>query len=162
MFSTDTFLPYEGRTDTDNRTNFKGADNAFGLDCEQVAQETSTQRIVWRFNPSSAPWWGGFFKRLIGVVKQLLRCALGRASLVAYEDLLMLVCDCEAAVNSRPLTYVSNDSDDLVALTPAMFLRDLANTSMPDCDEVGKTSLLRIVRNRQKLRDDMRKRFRLK
>ncbi|KAJ8952302.1 hypothetical protein NQ317_017615, partial [Molorchus minor] len=56
-----------------------------------------------------SPWWGGFFERLIGLVKQLLRRVLGRASL-NYEELLTVICDCEAVVTSRPLTYVSDDA----------------------------------------------------
>ncbi|KAJ8968554.1 hypothetical protein NQ317_001752 [Molorchus minor] len=146
---------------SDNGTNFRGTDNAFAdLNWEQIMRETSTQRIIWRFNPPSSPWWGGFFERLIGLVKQLLRRVLGRASLY-YEELLTVICDCEAVVNSRPLTYVSDDANDLVALTPAMFLRDQPNADMPDCDEIDKASLSRKVRNQQRLRDDLRKRFRL-
>lgn len=63
------------------------------------------------------------------------------------------MCDCEAVVNSRPLTYMSNDAEDLVVLTPAMFLRDLSDASVPDCDVIEKTSLLRSARNGQKLRE---------
>lgn len=146
---------------SDNGTNFRGTENAFAtLNWDQIMRETSVQRIIWRFNPPTASWWGGFFERLIGVVKQLLRRVLGRACL-SYEELLTSLCDCEAVVNSRPLTYVSNDSKDLVPLTPAMFLHDLVEVGVPDCDEIDRISLSRSARHKQKLRDDLRKRFRL-
>uniref|UniRef100_A0AAR5NXF4 Integrase catalytic domain-containing protein n=1 Tax=Dendroctonus ponderosae TaxID=77166 RepID=A0AAR5NXF4_DENPD len=157
------FVARRGRPKTlysDNGTNFRGAENAFAsLQWEHILRETSTQRIVWRFNPPSAPWWGGFFERLIGMVKRLLRRVLGRSCL-NYEELLTLVCECESVVNSRPLTYISTDPSDLIALTPAMFLRDLANDNMPDCDEIEK-DLSRSARNKQRLRDNLRSRFRL-
>ncbi|KAF2888647.1 hypothetical protein ILUMI_17526, partial [Ignelater luminosus] len=42
---------------SDNGTNFRGSDNAFAnLDWDEINRETSSQRIVWRFNPPSASW----------------------------------------------------------------------------------------------------------
>ncbi|KAJ8966814.1 hypothetical protein NQ317_015806 [Molorchus minor] len=71
---------------SDNGTNFRGTDNAFAdLNWEQIMRETSTQRIIWRFNPPSSPWWGGFFERLIGLVKQLLR-RLGDVVLIENDS----------------------------------------------------------------------------
>ncbi|KAJ8916963.1 hypothetical protein NQ315_008363 [Exocentrus adspersus] len=117
------------------------------------------QQIVWRFNPPSAPWWGGFWERLVGILKQLLRKVLGRASL-NYEELLTVLCDCEAVINARPLTHVSDDPKDLIAITPAMFLADQTEYGLPDCDSVERASLCRKLRYKQKLRDDLRRRFR--
>lgn len=157
------FVARRGRPKTmysDNGTNFRGTDNAFGnLDWQKITRETSTQRIVWRFDPPSAPWWGGFFERLVGVVKQLLRKVLGKACL-GYEELSTLICECEAMVNARPLTYVSNDPKDLAPLTASMFLREQHSTDLPDCDEIDKTSLSQSIRHKQKLRTDLRRRFR--
>lgn len=146
---------------SDNGTNFVGAANAFSkLNWTKIVEETSVQRIMWRFNPPTASWWGGFWERLIGVLKSLLRKVLGRASLF-YEDLLTLLCDCEAIINTRPLTYISSDPSDLVALTPVMFLRDQVDSGLPDCDAVDQESLCRKIKYKQKLRQDLRQRFRL-
>lgn len=146
---------------SDNGTNFRGADNAFAnLDWELITRETATERIVWRFNAPSAPWWGGFFERMIGIVKKLLRRVLGNAKLY-YEELLTVICDCESVVNNRPLTYLSSDPDDLVVLTPVMFLRDLTSSEMPDCDLIDKVSLTSSLRYKQRLREDLRRRFRI-
>lgn len=157
------FVARRGRPNTvysDNGTNFLGAANAFAtLDWERITRETAIQRITWKFNPPTAAWWGGFWERLIGVLKQILRRVLGRASL-NYEELSTLLCECESVVNSRPLTYLSEDPQDLTALTPLMFLREQIEDRLPDCDVIDKTSFSRKIRKLQTLREMLRKRFR--
>lgn len=157
------FVARRGRPKTiysDRGTNFIGTENAFSrLDWTKIVEETSVQRIMWRFNPPTAPWWGGFWERLIGVLKGLLRKVLGRASL-NYEDLLTLICECEAIINARPLTYISDDPNDLIALTPAMFLRDQAESRLPDCDAVDQATPRKKIPYIQRLRDNLRCRFR--
>lgn len=157
------FVARRGRPKTiysDNGTNFVGTNNAFSkLDWLAIAQYSTVKRIAWRFNPPTAAWWGGFWERLVGIVKQILRKVLGRASLY-YEDLLTLICECEAIVNARPITYLSNDTTDLVSLTPAMFLHDLPEAGMPDCDAVERTALCHKMRHKQKLRENLQHRFR--
>ncbi|KAJ8951485.1 hypothetical protein NQ318_000180, partial [Aromia moschata] len=145
---------------SDNGTNFVRTENAFSrLNWVQITEETAVQRITWRFNPPAAPWWGGFWERIVGVLKVLLRKTLGRASLY-YEELLTLLCDCEAIVNTRPLTYMSDDPSDLVTLTPVMFLRDQVESGLPDCDAVDQESLCKKMRYKQKLRQELRRRLR--
>nr|XP_022908348.1 uncharacterized protein LOC111419719 [Onthophagus taurus] len=145
---------------TDNGTNFVGTENAFQkIDWQKITEHSSAERITWRFNPPSAPWWGGFWERLIGVLKQLLRKVLGRACL-NYEELLTVLCDCESVVNSRPLTYMSNDAGELLHLTPNTFLREQVYSGVPDCDEVDSQLLCRKVAYQRKLREDLRRRFR--
>jgi len=129
------------------------------LDWETITRETAIQRITWKFNPPTAAWWGGFWERLIGVLKQLLRQGLGGASL-NYEELSTLLCECESVVNSRPLTYLSEDPQDLIALTPLMFLREQIEDRLPDCDVIDKTLFSRKIRKLQTLRETLRKRFR--
>lgn len=157
------FVARRGRPKTiysDNGTNFVGTENSFAnLDWDVIARETAVQRICWKFNPPTAAWWGGFWERLIGVLKRLLRKVLGRSSL-DYESLLTLLYDCEAIVNARPLTYLSEDPNELIALTPSLFLRDQAEYGLPDCDAVDNASLNRKVRKIQTLRENLRVRFR--
>lgn len=95
----------------------------------------------------------------MGVLKQLLRKMLGRASL-DYESLATVLCDCESVINSRPLTCPSSDAKELVPLTPVIFLRDQIPSDVPDCDAVDQQSLSRKVLHRQKLLEDLRRRFR--
>ena len=145
---------------SDNGTNFVGAENAFNnLDWNKISEYSSVERITWKFNPPSAAWWGGWWERLIRLIKQLLRRVLGRASL-SYEEMYTVLCDCESVINSRPLTYLSEDSTDLIALTPAMFLQDIKEVGVPDIDKVESADMSKRWIYRQKLRENLRSRFR--
>ncbi|XP_014288248.1 uncharacterized protein [Halyomorpha halys] len=89
----------------------------------------------------------------------MLRRVLGHASL-KYEELNTLICDFEAIINHRPLMYVSEDTDDLDPLTPAMFLQDSLNIGVPDLDHLDKVNISKRYRFLQRLRRDLRVRFR--
>ncbi|GFW06804.1 DUF5641 domain-containing protein [Trichonephila clavipes] len=64
----------------DNGTNFRGAFNDLAkLDWHKISRETSTQKIVWKFIPPTAAWWGGWWERLVRIIKELLRRSLGKS-----------------------------------------------------------------------------------
>ncbi|GFY34024.1 integrase catalytic domain-containing protein [Trichonephila clavipes] len=93
----------------DNGTNFRGAFNDLAkLDWHKISRETSTQKIVWKFIPPTAAWWGGWWERLVRIIKELLRRSLGK-SILSNEELSTVICDCEFLINSRPLTYISEN-----------------------------------------------------
>ncbi|XP_046734982.1 uncharacterized protein LOC124404696 [Diprion similis] len=145
---------------TDNGTNFVGSENLFKkIDWKRVSDYSRAQKMRWSFNPPSAPWWGGWWERLVGLVKRLLRRILGKACLT-YEEMMTTLCDCESVINSRPMTYVSDDPMDLVSLSPSMFLQETREIGVPDCDSVDRNSMVKRMRHKQKLRDDLRRRFR--
>jgi hypothetical protein len=145
---------------SDNGTNFEGAHNLLRrLDWTKIQGATQFKMIDWKFSPPSAPWWGGFWERVVGMVKKLLRRILGRASL-EYEELQTILCDIEEVINSRPLTYAADEADDLLPLTPNTFLRDLSCAAVGDFDETEAQSLSRRSQFRLKLKEDLRKRFR--
>ena len=106
---------------TDNAKTFKSAcrilSTVFKLPA--VQKFLLDHRITWRFNLERAPWWGGFFERLIRCVKRCLKKILRNARLT-YEELLTVVVDIECVLNSRarPLTFVhSEDMEE--PLTPS-------------------------------------------
>ncbi|GFY68488.1 putative RNA-directed DNA polymerase from transposon X-element, partial [Trichonephila inaurata madagascariensis] len=74
---------------------------------------------------------------IVRVLKKLLRRTLGNAVLTT-EELQTVLCDCESVINSRPLSYLSENSDDLVPLCPAMFLAENRNLDVPDIDYRAK------------------------
>ena len=39
---------------------------------ERLQNYLSTNQIKWQFNLSHAPWWGGQFERMVGLVKSAL------------------------------------------------------------------------------------------
>ncbi|GFS44152.1 integrase catalytic domain-containing protein [Trichonephila inaurata madagascariensis] len=91
------------------------------LDWHKISRETSPQKIVWKFIPPTVAWRGGWWERLVRIIKELLRCSL-RKSILSYDELSTVICDCEFLINSRPLTYISENPQELIPLTPAMFL----------------------------------------
>ena len=45
----------------------------------EVTECLTKKRCQWRFIPSLAAWYGGFWERLIGITKMQLKKSLGRA-----------------------------------------------------------------------------------
>ena len=112
---------------SDNGTNFVGAEPELrelveALDADRITQETSKYHpIDWKFNPPCAPHFGGVFEALIKSAKKAIKVILGDAD-VTEEELHTAICGAERLLNSRPITYVSSDPNDLSPLTPSHFL----------------------------------------
>ncbi|GBL89025.1 hypothetical protein AVEN_255176-1 [Araneus ventricosus] len=145
---------------SDNGTNFTGTHNALReIDWESISSEEPFSPIKWKFIPSTAAWWGGWWERLIGSVKTLLLRVLGRSSL-NYEELLTVSCDLETTISSRPLTYLSDEMEELMPLTPSLFLQDLKQTGVPDLYLVDPSKLNIRVKHCDSVRKELRSRFR--
>nr|XP_042912440.1 uncharacterized protein LOC122272625 [Parasteatoda tepidariorum] len=141
----------------DNGTSFVGANKLLEkLNWKEISAATSAQKIRFKFNPPTAAWW----ERLVRMVKEILRKVLGRTSL-NYEELNTILCDCEQVINSRPITYVSEDNKDPSPLTPMMFLQDLPSSGVPDIDNIDSKGLNKRAKYRQGIRDDLRRRCRI-
>ena len=69
------------------------------------------------------------------------------------------MCDCELTLDSRPLTYVSEEPSDLMALTPAMFLHNIKETETPDIDVLNQIDLNASFKRKQELIEHLRIRF---
>lgn len=78
-------------------------------------------KIEWKFIPPYAPWWGGFYERMMKTIKTPLKKILGR-SIYSSDEIYTILTEVEAMVNSRPLTQVSDEPTELEYLTPASFL----------------------------------------
>ncbi|KAK3729174.1 hypothetical protein QZH41_000579 [Actinostola sp. cb2023] len=87
--------------------------------------------IVWQFNLSRAPWRGGQFERLVGLVKRALQKSIGRG-LLAWKELEEVLLDVEVTLNGRPLRYVEDDHQ-LPTLTPNGLLYTQTNV-IPELD----------------------------
>ena len=91
--------------------------------CDAGVQKfAATKNISWKFNVPTASWWGGFFKICVKLVKRPLRKVLGNAKLT-YEQLKTILVEIEGVLNSRPLTYVYDEIDDL-PLTPTCLVAE--------------------------------------
>lgn len=159
------FIARRGRINviyTDCGSNFQGSANLLKEInwCEiEAATAIVPPPIKWRFLPPRAPWWGGWWERLVRVVKDMLRRILGKQT-VTWIELSTLLCECEAVINSRPLTYVATDDYSLKPLTPMMFLHPLHSTDTPDLDQIDSNNINIRYQYLDKLRADYRQRFR--
>ena len=67
--------------------------------------------------------------------------------IVAKEALRTALVEADGVLNSRPITYVSNDAGDIEALTPNRFLLLRANSSNEEAEvserEINATKLWR-------------------
>ena len=103
---------------SDNAQTFKTTEKCLqsNLKDAKLQDLLHNENINWKFNLSRSPWWGGFFERMVGLVKEALRKSLGHANL-AFNELQELLLDIEFCLNNRPLIYQTEELDS-EALTP--------------------------------------------
>lgn len=122
---------------SDNAKHFKDCSKRITSLSSQILEAEKTQRylashgIRWQFIVERAPWWGGFYERLVGSVKRCLKMSLGK-TLLSFPDIVTMVTEVEAVLNSRPLTYLYPDIEDNPPLTPAHFLCGYRLTTLPN------------------------------
>ncbi|XP_037631889.1 uncharacterized protein LOC119491753 [Sebastes umbrosus] len=107
---------------SDNGTNLVGAEKEMreaikGWNQSKISDMLIQKGITWIFNPPAGSHFGGVWERQIRSVRKILNQTLKQQPL-DDECLQTLLCEVEAIINSRPITRVSNDPDDLEALTP--------------------------------------------
>ena len=130
----------------------------------EVIRFLGDKRVTWKFIVERAPWWGGFWERLIQSVKRSLRKSIGRSNLT-YEQLSTLIVEVESIINSRPLTYIFDDREGITGcLTPSHLLNGRRICTMPNSAhfEVVSTyqSLTSKLRHHRHLLDQFVKRWR--
>jgi len=145
---------------SDNALNFVGADKLMKeLAWNQLEKELEVKRIKWKFNPPVAPWWGGIWERLIRCVKDLLKRMIGNAKLTRKE-LDKCLMSISHTINNRPLTTLTEDSEDLIPLTPWLFMSDIPMACFPERDEMRSRSLQTAYQKLKKIRRALQERFR--
>ena len=111
---------------SDNGTNLVGGERELREELEQwsnglVDIYMADLRIDWNFNPPYASHRGGATERMIRSIRKVLLASVG-TQLLTDEQLQTVMCEAERVVNSRPLTYTSDDPRDCEVLTPAKLL----------------------------------------
>ncbi|XP_041449449.1 uncharacterized protein LOC121404235 [Drosophila obscura] len=134
--STDTFLaafarfvarrgcPHE--VQSDNGRNFVGASRSLAVDLlEALRTRTSAvysqQGLSWRFIPPGAPHMGGLWEAGVKSFKALFQRSMC-TSKYTLEEFATLLSKIEACLNSRPISPMSEDPTDPLALSPGHFL----------------------------------------
>ncbi|XP_011685200.1 PREDICTED: uncharacterized protein LOC105448376 [Wasmannia auropunctata] len=123
---------------SDCGTNFVGADSqlralfqAAGQECHRIVGSLASDGVQWHFNPPSAPHFGGLWEAAVKSLKHHLRRVIGETTLT-YEEMATLLAEVEACLNSRPLQALTDDPEDLTALTPGHFLVGAPLNSIPE------------------------------
>ncbi|XP_033212150.1 uncharacterized protein LOC117169753 [Belonocnema kinseyi] len=134
---------------SDNGTNFVGANNElrrlgdFLLQkCNSLNESIANTGIQWHFIPAYKPHFGGIWEAGVKSVKHHLKRVAGEA-ILTFEEFATLLTQIEAILNSRPLTPLSSDPNDLNPLTPAHFLigRTFSSLADPDLSHVNQGRL---------------------
>lgn len=125
---------------SDNGTNFIGAKRKLTEDQQELmsalkhsgVQDYAIQTgIEWNFTPPSAPHFNGLSEAAVRSVKHHLIRSIGQ-SFFTFEELSTFLCQTEAILNSRPLTPMSEDIEDINILTPAHFLTTGPLLALPE------------------------------
>ncbi|XP_046577175.1 uncharacterized protein LOC124285075 [Haliotis rubra] len=147
----------------DGGTNFRGGqrelEEAWFAMTPSLIQQLAKQKICFRFNPPSAPHFGGALEREIKCIKDGLKVTLGDQS-VTEPVLQTVFAEVEGILNSKPLGYVSSDVRDIDPITPNVLLMGRLDQSLPQgvypaSEIIGR----RRWRHRQILSDHFWKRY---
>ncbi|XP_063917191.1 uncharacterized protein LOC135132905 [Zophobas morio] len=115
---------------SDNATNFVGSKNQLkelrdilknDISKSTIINHLANQNIKWCFIPSRTPNFGGIWEANIKIVKSHMKSVIGE-QILTFEEMHTFLTRIEACLNSRPLTPLSSDPNDLEALTPGHFL----------------------------------------
>ncbi|XP_018569139.1 uncharacterized protein LOC108909312 [Anoplophora glabripennis] len=127
---------------SDNAMNFVGSANEITKILDTISNPNinnnfvnwfSQNKIKWHFIPPRSPHFGGLWEAAVRSAKYHMKRILGNAHLT-FEHLYTILTQIEAVLNSRPLTPLSSDPEDLLALTPGHFIIGDRMTAMPEQD----------------------------
>ena len=76
----------------------------------EVWKYLANHQITWNFIVEKAPWWGGYWERLLRSFKSPIKKVIGRSAL-RYDEMSTLLTEVEAVINARPLPYVYDDQE---------------------------------------------------
>ncbi|XP_077270667.1 uncharacterized protein LOC143901909 [Temnothorax americanus] len=138
---------------SDNATNFVGAQKQIKEFYEFLKADSTRsliehflheQKTEWSFIPPNAPHFGGLWEAAVKSVKFHLARIIGSAHLT-FEEMQTVLCEIEAILNSRPITPLSSDPNDMNYLSPGHFLVGAPLNSFPtsDLNDINVNKLLR-------------------
>ena len=121
---------------TDNAKTFRTSSKEFLkiARSSEVNDYLGSKRVTWRFIVERAPWWGGFYERLVRSVKRSLRKSIGRSNLT-FDQLCTLLVEIEGIINSRPVTYLLSDQEGVTgSLSPSHLINGRRVTALSNSE----------------------------
>ena len=120
-----------GIINSDNAKTFKSSSKLLKkfFNDQSVKDFLESRRLLWKFNIELSPWQGGHYERMVRSVKRCLKKVLGNAK-ISYDELSTVLSEVECILNSRPLSYMSDEADGEV-LTPSHLLVGRRLLSLP-------------------------------
>lgn len=133
---------------SDNGTNFVGAERALRLEYDEfissaakdIVEKYSSHGFQWQFIPPNAPHMGGLWEAGVKSFKLHFK-KVAQNTKYTFEEFTTLLTRIESVLNSRPLSPMSDDPNELLALTPGHFLRGGPLIASPEAP--SDTSTLR-------------------
>ena len=101
---------------SDNATNFTHTSRLLSRIKTDLDRSMQVP-LEWKFIPVKAPWVGGIYERLIGIMKNELR-KMTRGARISYVEFKSHIHEVERIMNDRPLQHVGGTE----VITPAMLI----------------------------------------
>jgi hypothetical protein len=76
----------------------------------------------WDFNAARAPWWGGFYERMMTLIKDRMARCISKSRFQSLASFTEGVSFIQKVINMRPISWFSEDKDNPIPLMPSMFL----------------------------------------
>ena len=127
---------------SDNAKTFKSSSKDIRklVRSPEVWRYLTNNQISWNFIVEKAPWWGGYWERLVRSVKSPIQKTIGKSTLT-HEELSTLLTEIEGLINARPLTYVYDDEESIsYPLTPSDLIYGRRVTTTPNSQHFEITS----------------------
>lgn len=162
------FVGRRGRCDivySDNATTFVGASKELKAAlkiwyADETIKKISSFGTNWKFMTAGAPHQGGVYEAAVKKTKHHLRRVIGGQCWM-YSQYNTLLIEIEAVLNSRPLYELSDDPNDMQALTPGHFLFGEAPKVLARMDPPPKTkySVKKIWAEAQNMKENFWNRY---
>ncbi len=121
---------------SDNATHFHLATKGLNRIWDEMMKDPSVtnycaqENISWEFMTALAPWKGGIYKRMMSLIKSSFHRTVHPRKQLEFQEIVTLITEIEAVINSRPLTYLYSEPETKV-LRPCDFLTPLGATGTP-------------------------------
>lgn len=97
---------------------------------KKICNSLANDNINWHFIPPRSPHFGELWEAAVKSFKYHMVRVIGEI-LLTYEQFTTYATEIESILNSRPLTALPSDPNDLAVLAPGHFLIGNSMTSIP-------------------------------